>query len=331
MSTCKLDTHAEYDLNMVQFDRATKSVAVKISNPPASCPEGFFTHDKATIMVDPNISISKLTYTDHPVILVHDKAMVQVVNKPVPAPVSHDTSSSFPFGTIIILALILAAIWYAWKRNFFKSANPVPSENNISQSFEMPSTFKDSSATHSTTSAKISSGGTDSTPPYRRGGSNTRNNARNTAAEAGTNDTVIHTITQPAVIPAPIVVANNGPGFFTGMVMGEMMSGGLSGHNSTTIIHDHDVVHDHDYSRDDSNDSNHHNDASNTPSTYESDSDKSPPASYESSSDDSYTSSNDTSSYTSSSDSSYSSSDSSYSSSDSGSYDSGGSSDSGSF
>lgn len=299
MSRCDLNTHQEYDLKSVQFDVGTGKLQVQLSNPPASCVDGFFTSKAATLTVDPNLTVSRLTYTNHPVVLVPSKQMVQQVDSRPP--------SSFGFGTFLILALIVG-IGIAWYKGLFakvftktspNSTNsnspitPAASTNNVTENVEsaaaQSSFFRNNASSSYRNSAPISN-------VYRRGGSRVEDTAP-------VSQTVVHTYQ-----PAPVVVHDNGPGnFLTGMLVGQALSGNNGGyHHDTEIIHEREVIHDHDHYSDDRN-----SNSSDNSSRYSSDDDSNSRSSSSSySSDDSnssYSSDDSGSSYSSDSSSSYSS------------------------
>ena len=323
MSKCTLDQHQEYNLVSVQFDNGTGKYQVHLSNPPTSCPDGFFTSKGATLVVDPNISVSKLTYTNHPVVLVPSKGVVQQVDSTPP--------SSFGFGTLLIIVLIGAAI-FAWYKglfnNFLSRFNPViptptpETPTTHTSSFEnKPVENKATSEVEAVTTQHVNNARapiSTTTSSYRRGGTRVEERAAPPAAQAPVSQTVVHTYQ-----PAPVVV-NNGPGdFLTGMMVGNALSGG-GYHHDTEIIHEREVVHDHDRYSDDNRGSDRYSSDDNSSSSHSSSNDSNSSSRYSSDDDSSSSYSSDSSSsYSSDSSSSYSSDSSSSYSSDSGSSDSG--------
>lgn len=331
MSTCNLSTHEQYPLNSVQFDKGTGKLAVHLSNPPqATCPDGFFTSKAATLTVDPNISVATLTYTNHPVVLVPSKGIVQEIDSTPP--------SSFPFGTLVVLALIGVAIygyfkgWYSSWFNTPAPATPTGSGPSGSSSTFTPSTPAPVSSSTDTISARSNDSVVSSGPApivgggYRRGG--TVNASRPAAPPVNHTVTASAPVGQTVVqtVPQTVVVHDNGMGNFVGgMLVGQALSGGFDHHHDTVtteVIHDREIVHDRDSYRGDNGRDSYRSDrddsyrSDNTPSV-SSDDDSSSRYSSDDSSSSSRYSSDDSSS---SSSSSYSSDDSSSSySSDSGS------------
>jgi hypothetical protein len=253
--TCQLNIHEEYPLNSVQFDKGTGKVAVHLSNPPPTCTEGFYTNKAATIDVDSHLTVSKWTYTNHPVVLVPSKSMVQVIDSTPP-------SSFGGLGLVLVLALLAAAGWYAWKNGFFArfasntgGDNTPPSnggnDNNSKRYDTTASSSPEVAATPVVAPVTFPRAAASSVPPlapstYRRGGTSASNVRPH--EDVSTPAPVI----QQVPVQQPVIVNNSGPGFFTGMMVGSMMNGG--GH-SETIIHDREVIHDGgsraDYSRSD--------------------------------------------------------------------------------
>lgn len=228
MSNCNLSTHEEYPLNSVQHDVGTNKYIVKLSSPPSGCSSGIFTSKSATVTVDPNISVSKLTYTNHPVILVPNKSMVLEMNSTPPG-------NGLLF-QICILLVLGAAVYFAynWYKNNKSKILSTPSGNPPSGN---KASYSDAPVANV---APLTSIAEQAQPKYTRNQLGGNLSTRNPAPDASVGVAPGGTVSYP---PQVIVQHDNSSGLLTGMMIGSMMNSG-GGHNSTEIIHEREVIHD---------------------------------------------------------------------------------------
>ena len=298
--SCTLSKYKNYEVSEVTQDG--DRVIVKLKNPPDSCPEGILNNSHTFIQRDSSVSVPTLSFStkrNAPVVLMPRGASTTQRVDPIDIPKAESHWFLITLGVLVGAFLLYKLVkWLA------------------------TSTFDTTSYT---------GGGVTPTAPDNfnprppQGGSGVKS-----APTYG-----YHHTAAPSPQPAPVTVVNSGGGvgdFATGMIVGNMMSGG--GHHDTVIEHERIIEHEHirdpEPTYSDSNNDNSSSDYGSDSDPYVADTSSSDD-SYSSSSDDSY-SSDSGSSYDSDSGSSYSSdSGSDYGSDSGGGWDSGGSSDGGSF